>query len=110
MSAHTGTVPILAPGEREHAPIRLELEMTGAEGCAVRAFGVIVRRGWYLVAAKLHHGLPGDKRRMTVEVLRRDESRSLETLKRQLERLYDMEAVSVYDSADDAQIAQRESA
>ncbi len=80
-------------------PIRLRLEMSGAEGCAVRALGVIVRRGWYLHAAELLGGMPGDKRVMTVDVLARDESRIITTLIRQLERLYDMEAVTVLNDA-----------
>ena len=77
------------------APIRFDLAMTGAEGCAVRALGVIVRRGWYLAAAELHPGRPGDKRRLTVDVFQRDDSRSVETLQRQLERLHDIETVTV---------------
>ncbi|MGF1462700.1 MAG: hypothetical protein ACFB2Z_05995 [Maricaulaceae bacterium] len=99
MSAHTGTIPILAPGEAGAEPVRLELRMTGAEGCAVRALGLIVRRGWYLVAAHLQPGLPGETRTLTVDVLRRDEARAVETLKRQLERLYDLDAVTILDDA-----------
>lgn len=76
-------------------PVTLHLEMTGAEGCAVRALGVIVRRGWYLYAAELHPGRPDAPRELTVHVLQRDETRSLETLQRQLERLHDMVRVTV---------------
>lgn len=82
------------------SPIRLRLDMTGAEGCAVRALNVIVRRGWYLYDAQLDAGMPGDKRVLTVRVLPRDEARLTPTLIRQLERLYDVETVTVLDDAD----------
>ncbi len=100
MATATPTGPhALAPFVGEHVahetPVRLHLAMTGAEGCAVRALGVIVRRGWYLHAAELHPGQPGEARAMTVDVLARDASRAVATLKSQLERLYDMEAVTV---------------
>ncbi len=93
----------LTPSVGDHVahetPVRLHLAMTGAEGCAVRALGVIVRRGWYLHAAELHPGQPGETRAMTVDILARDASRAVTTLKSQLERLYDMDAVTIVGPA-----------
>jgi acetolactate synthase regulatory subunit len=83
-------------------PIRFDIGLTGAEGSGVRVLGLIVRRGWYLAAAELKPGRPGQKRRMTVDVLRRDETRRLETLKSQLERLYDVTDVDYFDPAEEA--------
>ncbi len=84
-------------------PIRFDIGMTGAEGCGVRVLGLIVRRGWYLYGAELLPGRPGDKRRMTVDVLRRDETRRLQTLKSQLERLYDVTDVDYFDPAEEGE-------
>ncbi len=103
-----------APGaEHDHAaaersvllnlPIRFNIGLTGAEGSGVRVLGLIVRRGWYLYGAELLPGRPGDKRRMTVDVLRRDETRRLETLKSQLERLYDVTDVDYFDPAEEGE-------
>lgn len=84
-------------------PIRFDIAMTGAEGCGVRVLGLIVRRGWYLAAAELLPGRPGEARRMTVDVLRRDETRRLETLKSQLERLHDVTDVDYFDPAEEGE-------
>lgn len=90
--------PYVGDHVAHETPVTLRLEMTGAEGCAVRALGVIVRRGWYLHAAELLPGQPGEKRAMTVSVLRRDATRNLPTLISQLERLFDLETVTVLDT------------
>ena len=82
-------------------PIRFDIGMTGAEGCGVRVLGLVVRRGWYLYGAELLPGRPGASRRMTVDVLRRDETRRLETLKSQLERLHDVTDVDYFDPAEE---------
>jgi acetolactate synthase regulatory subunit len=84
-------------------PIRFNIGLTGAEGSGVRVLGLIVRRGWYLAGAELLPGRPGDKRRMTVDVLRRDETRRLETLKNQLERLHDVTDVDYFDPAEEGE-------
>jgi acetolactate synthase regulatory subunit len=84
-------------------PIRFEIGLTGAEGSGVRVLGLIVRRGWYLAACELLPGRPGDTRRMTVDVLRRDETRRLETLKSQLERLHDVTDVDYFDPAEEGE-------
>jgi acetolactate synthase regulatory subunit len=83
-------------------PIRFNIGLTGAEGSGVRVLGLIVRRGWYLAAAELLPGRPGETRRMTVDVLRRDETRRLETLKSQLERLYDVTDVDYFDPTEES--------
>lgn len=84
-------------------PIRFDIGLTGAEGSGVRVLGLIVRRGWYLAGAELLPGRPGDARRMTVDVLRRDETRRLETLKSQLERLHDVTDVDYFDPAEEGE-------
>lgn len=93
--------PFVGDHVANETPIRLHLAMTGAEGCAVRALGLIVRRGWYLHATELLPGQPGEKRAMTVSVLRRDATRNLPTLLSQLERLFDLETVTVLDDTHD---------
>ena len=84
-------------------PIRFDILMTGAEGCGVRVLGLIVRRGWYLAAAELLPGRPGETRRMTVDVLRRDETRRLETLRSQIDRLHDVIDVDYFDPAEEGE-------
>jgi acetolactate synthase regulatory subunit len=95
---------VAATDASEHGlPIRFDILMTGAEGCGVRVLGLIVRRGWYLQAAELLPGFPGETRRMTVDVLRRDETRRLETLKSQIDRLHDVIDVDYFDPAEEGE-------
>jgi acetolactate synthase regulatory subunit len=56
-----------------------------------------------VAGAALRPGRPGETRRMTVDVLRRDATRRLQTLKSQLERLYDVTDVDYFDPAEEGE-------
>lgn len=70
---------------------QLRIELSTAEGAALRTLGMIERRGYLLQTCQLHAGLDG-KRILEVAVA---SERPAGLLKRQLERLHDVLSVTI---------------
>ncbi|MCG8442860.1 MAG: ACT domain-containing protein [Caulobacterales bacterium] len=73
---------------------RFAITLSEAEGAAIRVLGLVERRGWTIHAATLEPP-NGGKRRLALIARPRDGARDPRVLRRQLERLFDVEAVIV---------------
>lgn len=74
--------------------VRLLLTLHAVEGSVIRAIGLAERRGWTLAGLELTPA-GGDLQRLRLDLEPRQDSRNVEVLKRQLERLYDVERVDL---------------
>lgn len=70
---------------------QLRIELNTAEGATLRTLGLIERRGYRLQTCNLHAELEG---RRVLEVMV-ESDRSIDLLKRQLERLHDVQSVTI---------------
>lgn len=70
---------------------QLRIELNTAEGAVLRALGLIERRGFLLQTCNLHAELDGKR---VLEILV-ESARPPELLKRQLERLHDVQSVTI---------------
>jgi acetolactate synthase II small subunit len=72
---------------------RLIVSFTPAEGALVRMLGLVERRGYSLRGVAMEER--GDAASMTIDLEPRDASRRVEVVARQLDRLIDVNSVSV---------------
>jgi acetolactate synthase II small subunit len=70
----------------------ISIRIRPAEGAALRALGLTERRGFRVLSMNLE---PGDESSQQLSMLVTSSDRSVQVLGRQLERLYDVEDVSV---------------
>ena len=72
---------------------RLMVRFTPSEGAVIRMLGLVERRGYALRAVKMEERT--DEASLTVEVEPRDPARRVEVVARQLQRLVDVNSVSI---------------
>jgi acetolactate synthase-1/3 small subunit/acetolactate synthase II small subunit len=72
---------------------RLMISFTPAEGAVVRMLGLVERRGYSLLGLAMEERADGAS--MTIDLEPRDASRRVEVVARQLDRLVDVNSVSV---------------
>lgn len=72
---------------------RLMVRFTPSEGAVIRMLGLVERRGYALRAVKMEERT--DDASLTVEVEPRDPARRVEVVARQLQRLVDVNSVSI---------------
>ena len=72
---------------------RLVISFTPAEGAVVRMLGLVERRGYSLVGLAMEERANGAS--ITLDVEPRDQSRRVEVIARQLDRLVDVNSVSI---------------
>jgi acetolactate synthase-1/3 small subunit/acetolactate synthase II small subunit len=72
---------------------RLVINFTPAEGAAIRMLGLVERRGYSLRGLSMEEQADGAS--MTIDLEPRDPSRRIEVVARQLDRLVDVNSVSI---------------
>ena len=72
---------------------RLVISFTPAEGAVVRMLGLVERRGYSLVGLAMEEQANGAS--IILDVQPRDQSRRVEVIARQLDRLVDVNSVSI---------------
>ena len=74
------------------AKSKLYVRMTFVEGALIRLLGLATRRGFGIAYVHAHGGADGGWYEIVLELIG---SRSIETLKRQIEKLYDVDVVEI---------------
>jgi len=78
----------------------LQMNIHKVEGAMIRLLGLIERRGFSVTAMKAHSDEAAQQVEITIDVW--SAGRSVETLARQIEKLYDVRSVACLTAADTA--------
>lgn len=79
---------------------RLVVSFTPAEGAVVRMLGLVERRGYAVRGVNMEER--GDRASMTIDLEPRDPARRLDVVARQLDRLVDVDSVSIVTPSQEA--------